>query len=130
MPTVLAVSDLAKEVGGQILDRMKVQMGDAWKELSAEAVQGLERATYRMGFCKLLAAAGRDVTADIADVEAQMANWTWTGASIAKRNFWLAVLHVAGLVAQAAGTVVGALAAAALARVGIDTKPVAPPPQA
>jgi hypothetical protein len=120
---------LAKGVGGQIIDRMKTQMGTAWGELKAEAVAGLEAAAVTMGRCKLLAAAGKDVAQDIADVEAQMANWTWTGASIAKRNFWLAVLHVTSLIAQGVGTVVGALASAALARMGIPTlTPIASPP--
>lgn len=122
----LTVEDLAKSVGGQIIDRLKVQMGDGWKELSAEAVGGLERAAFRAGYCKILAASGRDVVGDLADVEAQMANWQWTGASIAKRQFWLAVLHVLGVGAQVIGTVLGSLVSAALSRVGIPP----PAPQA
>lgn len=128
----LSVEDLAKESGKAIFERFKVVGGDAIKELSAEALGGIERASFRVGYCKLLAAAGRDVTADLADVEAQMANWQWTGASIAKRNFWLAVMHVLAVGSQAVGVVLGSLASAALARLGVPTvAPLpTPPPEA
>lgn len=88
-----------EHLGDQILSDLKASLKDGWEKLPAQYQAELTMASIRLGKLMIVKATGKDVSEDIADVDAQLANWTFTGAAAVRSTFW----SVVGKIADRAG---------------------------
>lgn len=99
------LEELVKGTAEEILAQIKNDMGDAWEEIGARYRAGLERAAKRAAKLMHRQLAGEDVSKEWLQVEAQIGNWTFAAALLAKRRFWESIQVVARRVGQTIGTV-------------------------
>ena len=106
----------AKTFAAEHIGMIRQELGDAWKDLSSEAVNELEQVAQLYGELRVLQATGTKTETpfeeSFADLETAVMNLAYAKQATVRRVFWETANKVAGV----AGTALGNLAGAALTR--------------
>ena len=105
-----SLEDLAKDLGGKVLDQVKADFGDAWDGVKDEVKDILADVTKDAGRLAVKKMKGDDVSEEEKHIHAQLLNLKVAGEVLAVRPFWESFQRVMGVI----GAGLGAIAKAGL----------------
>ncbi len=97
----LDLAAIAKGTGELVVERLEFKIKATWEQLPPEAVKAVRAAGLDLSELLLRKVAGEDVGAELAHVEATIANWAWVGAHRVRTALLEEVKEVAGIVGGA-----------------------------
>lgn len=105
-----SLEDLAKDLGGKVLDQVKDDFGDAWDSVKDEVKDILADVAKDAGRLAVKKLQGEDVSEAEKHINAQLLNLKVAGEILAVRTFWESF----GKVMEVIGTGLGAIAKAGI----------------
>lgn len=100
-----SLEDLAKFLGGKVLDQVKDDFGDAWNGVKDEVKDVLAAVAKDAGRLAVKKMTGEDVSEDEKHIHAQLLNLKVAGEILAVRTFWESFGKVMVVIGGALGTI-------------------------
>lgn len=107
-----SLEDLAKDLGGKVLDTVKETYGNAWDTVKDEVKDILKDVAKDAGRLAVKKMQGEDISAEQKHIDAQLLNLKVAGEILAVRTFWESFGKVMGVI----GSSLGLVAKAALSK--------------
>lgn len=103
-----SLEDLAKDLGGQVLDTVKKSYGEAWDQVKDEVKEVLSEVAKDAGRLAVRKMRGEDVSEEQKHIDAQLLNLKVAGEILAVRTFWESFGEVMGVLGKSLGVIAGA----------------------
>lgn len=103
-----SLEDLAKNLGGKVLNQVKADFGDAWDGVKDDVKEILAEVAEDAGRLAVKRMQGDDTSEEEKHIHAQLLNLKVAGEIVAVRTFWESFGKVMGIIGTALGTIAGA----------------------
>jgi len=100
-----SLEDLAKSLGGKVLDQVKSDFGDAWDGVKDEVKDVLADVAKDAGRLAVKNMGGQDTSEEEKHIHAQLLNLKVAGEILAVRTFWESFGNVMGVIGSALGAI-------------------------